>query len=157
MTGLILKLSYNYVGDSNVVGGICGSFFFLQADKAITANHVLNRPNFKPNEGFALCQFWLIIQPNYIIELKAENLSATSKANIRAKYRNLDKLAEIQLQKEIAQIANNALKNQNDLQLAAANETFSTLISQLDFFYDEVFAQYRNLNTNDIFKVFFVL
>ena len=88
-------------------------------------------------------------------ELKAENLTATAIAAIRSKYRNLDKLAEIQLQKEIAQIANNALKNQNDLQLAAANETFSTLISQLDFFYDEVFAQYRNLNTNDIFKVFF--
>jgi hypothetical protein len=88
-------------------------------------------------------------------ELKAENLSGTAKANIRAKYRNLDKLAEIQLQKEIAQIANNALKNQNDLQLAAANETFSALINQLDFFYDEVFAQYKNLNTNDIFKVFF--
>ena len=88
-------------------------------------------------------------------ELKAENLSATAIAAIRARYRNLDKLAERQYRKEVAQIANDALKNQNDLQLAAANETFSTLISQLDFFYDEVFAQYRNLNTNDIFKVFF--
>ena len=81
MTGLILKLSYNYIGDSNVVGGICGSFFFLQADKAITANHVLNRANFKPNEGFALCQFWLIIQPNYIIELKAENITEYSEVD----------------------------------------------------------------------------
>jgi hypothetical protein len=74
MTGLILKLSYNYIGDSNVVGGICGSFFFLQADKAITANHVLNRAQFKPNEGFALCQFWLITQTDFIVELKAEYL-----------------------------------------------------------------------------------
>jgi hypothetical protein len=75
MTGLVLKLSYNYIGDSNVVGGICGSFFFLQADKAITANHLLNRTQFKPNEGYSFCQFWLITQPDYIFEIKAENLT----------------------------------------------------------------------------------
>lgn len=74
MTGLILKLSYNYIGDHNIVGGICGSFFFLDPNKAITANHVLNRMQFKPNKGYKKCQFWLIIEPNYIKELKAESL-----------------------------------------------------------------------------------
>jgi hypothetical protein len=81
MTGLILKLSYNYIGDSNVVGGICGSFFFLQQDKAITANHVLNRAQFKPNEGFALCQFWLISQTDFIVEIKADNLTEYSEVD----------------------------------------------------------------------------
>lgn len=88
-------------------------------------------------------------------ELRAENLSATAKANIRARYRNLDKLAEIQYQKEVAQIDNDFYKAQNDLQISAANQRFNTLISQLDFFYDEVFSQYKELGTEDIFDQFF--
>lgn len=74
MTGLILKLSYNQVGETPVTGGICGSFFFVKPNMAVTANHVLNRTNFKPNDGFEKCQFWLIIQPDIIIELGAEDL-----------------------------------------------------------------------------------
>ncbi|MCE4217597.1 hypothetical protein GD586_09055 [Pseudarcicella sp. GAP-15] len=75
MTGLILKLSYNSIGDTNIVGGICGTFFFIKENKAITANHVLNKAQFKPNEGFDKCQFWLIIEPNYIYELQKEYLN----------------------------------------------------------------------------------
>ena len=74
MIGLILKLSYNSIGDSNIVGGICGTFFLLQVKKAITAKHVLNKAQFRPNDGFTKCQFWLIIEPNYIFELQKEYL-----------------------------------------------------------------------------------
>ena len=74
MTGLVLKLSYNYIGETPVTGGICGSFFFIRPDLAVTANHVLNSTILKPNIGYSICQFWLIVQPNIIIELKSVDL-----------------------------------------------------------------------------------
>jgi len=74
MTGLILKLSYNLIGDSSLTGGICGSFFFINKNTIVTANHILNKNGFKPNEGFKKCQFWLIIQPKTIIEVKETDL-----------------------------------------------------------------------------------
>lgn len=75
MTGLILKLSYNRVGETPVEGGICGSAFVLNSSEAITAHHVLNTSNFKPNSGFTKCQFWLLCEPNFILELKKEDLT----------------------------------------------------------------------------------
>ena len=74
MTGLVLKLSYNNIGETPITGGICGSFFFLRPDLAVTANHVLNNANMKPNVGYNICQFWLITQPNIIIEIKLDDL-----------------------------------------------------------------------------------
>ena len=74
MTGLILKLSYNHIGESPLTGGICGSFFFVKSNLTITANHVLNKKDFKPNSGFQFCQFWLIVQPDVIVEIKKDNL-----------------------------------------------------------------------------------
>jgi hypothetical protein len=74
MTGLVLKLSYNNIGETPVTGGICGSFFFVRQDLAVTANYVLNKVNFRPNDGFSKCQFWLIAQPNIVIELTANKL-----------------------------------------------------------------------------------
>ncbi len=74
MTGIVLKLSYNNIGETPLTGGICGSFFFVRPDLTVTANHVLNKINFKPNEGFSKCQFWLIAQPDIVIELTADDL-----------------------------------------------------------------------------------
>lgn len=74
MTGLVLKLSYNNIGETTVTGGICGSFFFIRPNLAATAHHVLNSNDFKPNNGFSSCQYWLLIQPDIVIELKKENL-----------------------------------------------------------------------------------
>lgn len=74
MTGLILKLSFNNIGEGTVEGGICGSFFFISSNLAVTAQHVLNTNTFKPNIGFSNCQVWLIVQPDIIIELKLNNL-----------------------------------------------------------------------------------
>ena len=74
MTGLILKLSYNNVGEEHLTGGICGSFFFIESSIVVTANHVLNTKDFKPNEGFKYCQFWLLIEPDIIIEVSSNDL-----------------------------------------------------------------------------------
>src|SRR5687767_10712328 len=74
MTGLVLKLSYNYPGETPVTGGICGSYFFVGKDVVVTANHVLNKNAFKPNEGYKYCQFWLISEPTIIIELSKDDL-----------------------------------------------------------------------------------
>lgn len=74
MTGLILKFSYNGIGGTQVKGGICGSFFFIQKDLAVTANHVLSTNNFKPNKGFKKCQYWLLVQPDIVIELNKADL-----------------------------------------------------------------------------------
>ncbi len=74
MTGLILKLSYNDIGEPTLTGGICGSFFVVESNLAITANHVLNKKDFKPNNGFLYCQFWLIVQPDFILEIHHDSL-----------------------------------------------------------------------------------
>jgi hypothetical protein len=73
MTGAILKLSYNKVGETPVTGGVCGSFFLIRPNLAITANHVLNKTEFKPNEGFVRCQFWLLLISNIIFELDSNS------------------------------------------------------------------------------------
>lgn len=74
MTGLILKLSFNFIGDPSVTGGICGSFFFIKKNTIVTANHIFNKKAFIPNAGYKKCQFWLIIQPKTIIEIKSSDL-----------------------------------------------------------------------------------
>jgi len=74
MTGLILKLSFNNIGEETVEGGICGSFFFSSPNLAVTAQHVLNTNTFTPNIGFNNCQVWLIVQPDIVIELKLNNV-----------------------------------------------------------------------------------
>lgn len=74
MTGLVLKLSFNKIGDTTLEGGICGSFFFVRPNLAVTAQHVLNSNTFNPNPGFKNCQVWLIVEPNIVIELKLVDL-----------------------------------------------------------------------------------
>ncbi|HZY10619.1 MAG TPA: hypothetical protein VFF29_05640, partial [Bacteroidota bacterium] len=69
MTGAILKLSYNKAGASPVTGGVCGSYFLIRPNFALTAYHILNKTKFKPNEGFLMCQFWFLLTPNVILEL----------------------------------------------------------------------------------------
>lgn len=73
MTGLILKLSYNEI-NSDVVGGICGSCFFIDRERILTAHHVLNKKEFVPNIGYSCCQFWILFEPNIIIEIKKSQL-----------------------------------------------------------------------------------
>jgi hypothetical protein len=51
MAFAILKLSYNAPGDSSLVGGICGTGFFVDSFTAVTAHHALNDETFRPNAG----------------------------------------------------------------------------------------------------------
>ena len=68
-TFAILKLSYNEPGDSSLVGGICGTGFFVGPSTAITANHVLNDSTFTPNTGFRHCRVWLIMREGTIYSI----------------------------------------------------------------------------------------
>lgn len=67
MVGAILKLSYN-IGNSSVEGGTCGNFFIIENNIAVTAHHILNSKNFKPNNGYSYCQYWFLIN-NIAIEI----------------------------------------------------------------------------------------
>ena len=62
MLAAIFKASYNSPGGSDLVGGVCGTAFFINEKTALTANHILNKEVFKPNDGFMYCKFWLILQ-----------------------------------------------------------------------------------------------
>lgn len=67
MSLAILKLSYNNIGDPRLVGGICGAAFFVNEHRALTANHVLSRENYRPNDGYSRCQYWLVSRDGVII------------------------------------------------------------------------------------------
>ena len=62
MLAAIFKASYNFPRDTNVVGGICGTAFFIDPRNALTANHLLNVDNFQPNDNFLYCKFWLLLE-----------------------------------------------------------------------------------------------
>ena len=66
MAFALLKLSYNDPGDSNVVGGICGTGFFIDTSTAITAHHVLNEVTFAPNNGFKNAIVWVVSRSGHV-------------------------------------------------------------------------------------------
>jgi hypothetical protein len=70
MLAAIFKASYNSSEDTNLVGGICGTAFFIDERNALTVNHLLNLNEFKPNNGFLYCKFWLLLEngQNLVIE-----------------------------------------------------------------------------------------
>ena len=67
MLGAIFKLSYNE-DKKEMIGGICGSCFFINPDYIITANHILNKDNFKPNNNYKYCQYW-VLSENFVYEI----------------------------------------------------------------------------------------
>lgn len=69
MTCALIKLSYNRIGDNDVVGGICGAGFFIYKDTCITAHHIFNSYNMKPNMGFRYCQYWMVTRDGQVFEL----------------------------------------------------------------------------------------
>lgn len=75
MPQAILKLSYNNIGDAQLAGGICGTAFFVDNQHALTAHHVLNSSNFKPNENYSMCQYWLLSRQGQIIPIEKNSLS----------------------------------------------------------------------------------
>lgn len=83
MVGTILKLSYNYIGETPVTGGVSVSFFFVKLNLAITTNHSLNKSDFKPNQGFSKCQFWLLYK-EHIIELDMKSFREFPEVDLTA-------------------------------------------------------------------------
>lgn len=75
MTFAILKISYNNIGDTTVEGGICGTGFFIKPQKAITANHVLNRNTFTPNVGYKFCDVILISHNGFTYSIKMSQIT----------------------------------------------------------------------------------
>lgn len=74
MAMAILKLSYNNIGETSVIGGICGTAFFINENTALTAHHGFGRNEFKPNPGYRFCQYWLVSRNGNIIPIKREFL-----------------------------------------------------------------------------------
>lgn len=74
MSFAILKLSYNNPGESSLVGGICGSGFFIEESVGITANHVLNNNTLEPNAGYTHCQAWILTRNNIIYPIEKDML-----------------------------------------------------------------------------------
>jgi V8-like Glu-specific endopeptidase len=74
----IMKISYNAVGESTIVGGICGTAFLINNSTFITAYHVLNR-SAKPNPGYLFCNYWLLSRNNHsVIPIEIANLEEHS-------------------------------------------------------------------------------
>lgn len=76
MAHAILKLSYNKIGENIITGGICGTAFFINEKMALTANHVLGESNYRPNEGFSFCQYWLVSRKGRSIPLSVKQIKS---------------------------------------------------------------------------------
>jgi hypothetical protein len=74
MSFVILKLSYKEPGDNGVIGGVCGSGFFINESTGVTANHVLNDNTFKPNTGNKYCQVWLLTRNNKVYPIERDSI-----------------------------------------------------------------------------------
>lgn len=63
----LVKLSYNYPGETPLEGGICGTAFLINDSTLLTAYHVINENVFKPNPGFKYVQYWVISRSGKVI------------------------------------------------------------------------------------------
>jgi hypothetical protein len=74
----VYKASYNERGNksgkSDVVGGICGTAFFISDHEALSAGHVINPGLFSPNSGYARAQVWLVSETGGVIEIHEEQV-----------------------------------------------------------------------------------
>jgi hypothetical protein len=56
------------------VGGVAGTAFFADADRAITAYHVLQPKSFQPQPGFTKAKVWLVHERHEAIEIEPHEL-----------------------------------------------------------------------------------
>jgi len=75
MIWAIVKLSYKKIWNNDLVWGICGTAFSIDKETALTANHVLNKSTFAPNEGYNFCEVFLCVEPNIIIKIEESDLN----------------------------------------------------------------------------------
>jgi len=78
----IFKLSYNTPGETELVGGICGTGFFINDLTAVTARHVLNKKTFQPNPGFRYCQLWILLKNGMAIPLTRHSVFEFPEADL---------------------------------------------------------------------------
>jgi hypothetical protein len=76
MLATIFKASYNFPNDTNIIGGVCGTAFFVDNKTVFTANHQLNANNFNPNEGFSFCKFWLLLENGQAVIIEKDYLKS---------------------------------------------------------------------------------
>lgn len=76
MIAAIFKASYNLLRDKNIVGGICGTSFFIDEKNVLTANHHFNRDEFKPNDSFSYCKFWLLLDNGQALIIEKDYLKS---------------------------------------------------------------------------------
>jgi hypothetical protein len=76
MLAAIFKASYNFPKDTNVVGGICGTAFLIDDKNVLTANHSFNLNEFKPNDRFLYCKFWLLLENGQILTIEKDYLKS---------------------------------------------------------------------------------
>lgn len=62
----IIKISYSS-GSIAIVGGICGTCFFVGKNKFITAEHCFNESIFIPHSGLKFCKVFLVNKTGKII------------------------------------------------------------------------------------------
>lgn len=101
MAFAIFKLSYNKPGETELVGGICGTGFFIDRSTAITAYHILNEDTFQPNPGFKHCQVWILAEGQAIIPLKKQFIRGHPEIDVTT----------IRLQKRCSRIKQYTLSN----------------------------------------------
>jgi len=77
MVGIILKLSYNEIGNfTGIKGGVCGTCFAVDRHNIATAAHVLSQNNFKPNNDFKNVQYWVLFESGQSFEIFKRNISS---------------------------------------------------------------------------------
>jgi len=74
MLAAIFKASYNSSYDINVIGGVCGTAFFIDGKNVLTANHNFTPEDFKPNIGFLYCKFWLLLENGQVLIIEKKYL-----------------------------------------------------------------------------------
>ena len=74
MAFALLKLSYKNAGDPSLVGGICGTGFFVTAQAAVTAHHALNAQTFEPNDGYSHARVWLVSRNRAVHRIEQDDV-----------------------------------------------------------------------------------
>ncbi len=76
MIGAILKLSYNQIGENTIIGGICGTCFAIDRHRLLTAEHIISKNSFTPDNGFEKVRYWALLESGQNIEIYKNNIES---------------------------------------------------------------------------------
>lgn len=80
----VFKVSYLSHNPSSAMGGIAGTAFFTEKNRAFSAYHVMRPELFKPNTGYDRVRVWLVHQKHPPIEVVAQNMRYDSRKDLSA-------------------------------------------------------------------------